>query len=222
VKHFPVSPTLRQPAKELGPRAIRTVSQILDATKGIFLTHGYAGTTVDEIARVAGISRASFYTYFPSKRDVLLALGAESAHAGLVIVERASELSRPVSDHELEGFVRQSFRVLDDQASFALAWTQAAHQDEEIRAAGMKRHLQMCESLGRTLGVLRGEPFEHPTAQGLALFSQLERAWSYCHLYADPALEGALQRTIAHNLGVVLGPPRRRRTATKPVNGQVE
>jgi hypothetical protein len=44
----------------------------------VFLTRGYAGTTVDEIARIADVSRASFYAYFPSKREVLLALGAPS------------------------------------------------------------------------------------------------------------------------------------------------
>ncbi len=91
-KSFPVSPTLRQPAQELGPRATRTVALILEAAKGILLTHGYAGTTVDEIARVAGISRASFYT-FPSKRDVLLALGVDSAHAGMHMIDLAAELT---------------------------------------------------------------------------------------------------------------------------------
>jgi AcrR family transcriptional regulator len=203
-RSFPVSPTLRQPAKDLGPRATRTMAQILEATKSIFLTHGYAGTTVDEIARVAGISRGSFYTYFPSKRDVLLALGAESAHAGHVMIDYLKEINRPITDAALEDFVHKAFVVYDEQASFIFAWTQAAHQDKEIRVAGMKGHLHVCAALGRALGELRGEPFEQPAAQGLALFSQLERSWSYCQLYADRTLQSAVQRAVAHNLGDIL------------------
>lgn len=209
-RSFPVSPTLRQPAQELGPRAARTVAQILEAAKGILLTHGYAGTTVDEIARVAGISRASFYTYFPSKRDVLLALGVDSAHAGTHMIDLARELTTPVDLGQLEKYVRDCFEVLDDQASFAFAWTQAAEQDEEIRVAGMKRHLQMCGQLGRILGDLRGQAFDHPAAQGLVLFSELERAWSYCRLYADPVLEEAVQGAIAGGLHAVIGRRRSR------------
>src|ERR1700752_2115235 len=146
-RSFPVSPTLRQPADVLGPRAARTVAQILEAAKEIFLSHGYAGTPVDEIARVAGISRASFYTYFPSKRDVLLALGADSAGAGMLMVEYASELRRPVDDPQLQHYVGKSSAILDKEAGFAFAWTQAAYQDEEIRVAGMKGHLKVCHSL---------------------------------------------------------------------------
>jgi AcrR family transcriptional regulator len=203
-RSFPVSPTLRQPADVLGPRAARTVAQILEAAKEIFLSHGYAGTTVDEIARVAGISRASFYTYFPSKRDVLLKLGADSAGAGMLMVEYASELRRPVDDAQLRHYVAKCFAVLDKEAGFAFAWTQAAHQDEEIRLAGMKGHLKVCQSLGRVLGARRGRAFASPTAQGLALLSQLERAWTFCQLYADPSLEAAVQGEIAANIGSVL------------------
>jgi AcrR family transcriptional regulator len=209
-RNFPLSPTLRQPAQELGPRATRTVALILEAAKSILLTHGYAGTTVDEIARVAGMSRASFYTYFPSKRDVLLALGVDSAHSGMHMIDLAAELTTPISIGQLEKYVRDCFDVLDDQASFAFAWTQAAQQDEEIRVAGMKRHLQMCGQLGRVLGDLRGQAFDHAAAQGLALFSELERAWSYCQLYSDPVLEEAVQRAIAGGLYAVLGGRRSR------------
>lgn len=203
-REFLGSPTLRQPAKEMGPRATRTVALILDATKEIFLSHGYAGTTVDEIARVAGISRASFYTYFPSKRDVLLALGAESAHAAATLVDYLRAVKSPWKASDIEDFVRKTFVVFDEHASFGFAWTQAAHQDEEIRIAGMKRHLQVCAGMGRALGSLRGEPFQDPTAQGLIIFSMLERAWSYCQLYTGKLDQASVQKEIAQVLQALL------------------
>ncbi len=106
--------------------------------------------------------------------------------------------------------MRDCFAVLDDHASFAFAWTQAAEHDEEIRVAGMRRHLQLCGQLGHVLGELRGQPFDHPAAQGIALFSELERAWSYCRLYADPVLEQAVQGAIAGGLHAVVGGRRSR------------
>lgn len=214
---------MRHPAEDLGPRAVRTVTRILDATRSIFLTHGYAGTTVDEITRVAGVSRPSFYTYFPSKRDALLALGTRSAQAGQAIMDRAKQLTRPISKAQIETFVSDCFEVLDEQASFSFAWTQAAHQDEEIRKAGMRRHVQMCSALGRILGDLRAEPFDEPEAQGLLFFSQLERSWSYCQLYADGNLLAAVQRSVADNLVVLLrtSPRGRRSTATTRPRGQL-
>ncbi|MCU4183490.1 TetR/AcrR family transcriptional regulator [Acidiferrimicrobium sp. IK] len=206
-RQFPVSPTLRQPAKERGPRATRTVGLILGATKDIFLTRGYAGTTVDEIARVAGISRASFYTYFPSKRDVLLALGAESAHAAEVMVGYVRAIELPWSDAAIEDFVVKSFAVLDDHASFGIAWTQAAYEDEVIHKAGMKRHLRDCAKMGKAMGDLRGRPFADPAAHGLVIFSALERAWTYRQLYAGTISDGALERQIAEVICATLRDP---------------
>ncbi len=136
-----------------------------------------------------------------------------SAHAGLVNINYVNELSQPVSKTALEEFVRKSFIVYDEQANFALDWTQAAHHDEEIKLNGMKRHLQMCGALGRAWGQSRGGPFEAPVVQGLALFSQPERAWSYCGLYGDKVPEAATQRAVAAHLGGVPKPP-----ATDPLD----
>jgi hypothetical protein len=37
------------------------VSRLPGATKTVFLTRGFAGTTVDEITKLAGVSRSTFY-----------------------------------------------------------------------------------------------------------------------------------------------------------------
>ena len=41
---------------ELGRRARETIDRILDATRAVFLAQGYGGTSIDDIARHAGIS----------------------------------------------------------------------------------------------------------------------------------------------------------------------
>lgn len=49
-----------------------TRQRIAIAGQSLFMTNGYAATTVDAIAAAAGISRRSFFAYFKSKDDIIL------------------------------------------------------------------------------------------------------------------------------------------------------
>ena len=44
--------------------------EILDAARKVFAQHGFIDTTIDHITDMAGISKGTFYQYFPSKREV--------------------------------------------------------------------------------------------------------------------------------------------------------
>lgn len=46
----------------------RKFSQVVDGAREVFLASGFEGASVDEIARVAGVSKATLYSYFPDKR----------------------------------------------------------------------------------------------------------------------------------------------------------
>jgi AcrR family transcriptional regulator len=190
--------TLRQPADALGPRAQRTIVRIVEATRGVFLTRGYAGTTIDEIARVADVSRASFYTYFPSKRDVLIAVGANSASESERMIEQLPH--HLGSRASLRVWVAEYFDLLDVHGAFAFAWTQAAQEDEEIRVAGMKRHYRDCRLIGRALLASTGKQLADAGPLGVVAFSMLERTWSYGHLYQDAVDREALIGQVAHGL----------------------
>jgi AcrR family transcriptional regulator len=188
----------RQPAEELGPRANRTIAAILDATREVFLTHGYAGTTIDEIARAAGISRASFYTYFPTKRDVLLGVGAHSVREVTASVNEIAKLEPSLA--ALTEWVDRFFDLMEIHGPFAFAWTQAARHDEEIREAGTKGHTLLCGRFGKVLGAMGGITIDDPVALGLASFSMLERAWDYCRLYGTDVDQKEVRAAIARTL----------------------
>jgi len=55
------------------PRDMRR-QQILNAALQLFVERGYEDSSVDEIARVAGLSKGSIYWYFKSKLDILFSL----------------------------------------------------------------------------------------------------------------------------------------------------
>jgi AcrR family transcriptional regulator len=46
-------------------------SQLLDAARERFCKHGLAGTTVDGIAKSAGVAKGTVYLYYKSKEDIL-------------------------------------------------------------------------------------------------------------------------------------------------------
>ena len=186
----------RQPAQELGPRAQRMIARIIDATRDVFGTRGYAGTTIDEIAQVAEVSRASFYTYFPSKRDVLLAVGAHAATESEAIIDRLPD--HATSRRALRRWVTDYFDFLDVHGSFAFAWTQAAHDDEEIRVAGMKRHLRLCKRIGD--GLVAQRSGVDRLALGVVASATLERTWNYSQLYDDTTNRDQLIDAVATSL----------------------
>jgi AcrR family transcriptional regulator len=64
------------PPKEERPRERKrreTLHRIAEQGLKLFLTHGYEATTLDAIAEAAGISRRTFFYYFKSKEEILLA-----------------------------------------------------------------------------------------------------------------------------------------------------
>jgi AcrR family transcriptional regulator len=62
-------------------RSIETKRSLVQAAMALWRTNGYANTTVADICRAAGVSKALFYFYFPRKEDVLFEVGVLSTQA---------------------------------------------------------------------------------------------------------------------------------------------
>src|SRR5437763_6654674 len=65
-------------------RSHQTKRSLVLAAMALWRANGYAGTTVADICRAAGVSKALFYFYFPRKEDVLFEVGVlstDAAHA---------------------------------------------------------------------------------------------------------------------------------------------
>lgn len=67
--------------------------RIANVAKELFLKHGFAATTVEDIAAAAEVSQRSFFDYFPAKEDVVLAWHEEFQSAFI-----ANLLKRPQGD----------------------------------------------------------------------------------------------------------------------------
>ena len=66
---------LRERKKQATRLAIR------DAAMRLFDEHGFAGTTFDRIAEASDVSRATVFSYFPTKEDIVFGEGASAVDA---------------------------------------------------------------------------------------------------------------------------------------------
>lgn len=53
-------------------RTGRKFDQVLEGAREVFLADGFEGASVDKIAKAAGVSKATLYSYFPDKRVLFM------------------------------------------------------------------------------------------------------------------------------------------------------
>jgi len=76
-------------------RSHATKQSLVQAAMALWRANGYARTTVADICRAAGVSKALFYFYFPRKEDVLFEVGVLSTDEAHL---KAAELLRKPYD----------------------------------------------------------------------------------------------------------------------------
>jgi AcrR family transcriptional regulator len=107
---------------EAAIRRGRKFDQVIDGARAVFLREGFEGASVDEIARDAGVSKATLYSYFPDKRHLFLAvLEAECAQQAeveilldaqdLTVEETLCAICKTLITFILSRFGQDMFRV---------------------------------------------------------------------------------------------------------------
>jgi TetR/AcrR family transcriptional repressor of nem operon len=72
------------------PRSSTARARLIDSASQVIHERSYATASIDELCAAAGVTKGSFYYFFPSKRDLALAaIDARWAHAQTAILEPA-------------------------------------------------------------------------------------------------------------------------------------
>ncbi|MCP4314886.1 MAG: TetR/AcrR family transcriptional regulator [Hyphomicrobiales bacterium] len=88
-------------------------NHILKTAETLFVDKGFDGTSVDSIAKTAGVNKALIYYYFKNKDDVILSLFSEMA---LEMGREANEADVPRDDADaLTAKVAQEIAYLSDR-----------------------------------------------------------------------------------------------------------
>lgn len=108
-------------------RTGRKFDQVLEGAREVFLADGFEGASVDNIAKAAGVSKATLYSYFPDKRvlfmEVVRSACVQQADASLELApgtRRPREVLRAAAERVhgvlLGGFSLQLFRIFVAEA----------------------------------------------------------------------------------------------------------
>lgn len=100
----------------------RKFDQVLEGAREVFLADGFEGASVDTIARAAGVSKATLYSYFPDKRLLFMAVArCECGRQAAAAIDPIDPAAPPevvlraaagqILDVLLSDFGRRMFRI---------------------------------------------------------------------------------------------------------------
>lgn len=158
------------PAPPRQKRSIEKRRKLLEAGRTLFAEKGYDATSIEEITARAGTAAGAFYTYFRSKRQLLVVLMDE-------LLQRLSQLDlRPKAaanaQKGLRSFLTSVFR--DDLEYYGVirAWQEATLTDAGL--GQMRRAIESWTAarILRVFQLLRKHPGARP-ARGLPTFARM-------------------------------------------------
>lgn len=85
---------------------------ILEAALDVFSVHGFRGSTIDQIAEAAGMSKPNLLYYFASKEDIHRSLIARLLDTWLAPLEGIAAAGDPLG--EIRGYIRRKLEMARD------------------------------------------------------------------------------------------------------------
>lgn len=73
----------------------RKFDQVLEGARQVFMSDGYEGASVDDIARAAGVSKATLYSYFPDKRFLFMEVAISECEKQAQVAMDVIDTSNP-------------------------------------------------------------------------------------------------------------------------------
>ncbi len=165
-------------------RTGRTFEQVLRGAREVFMADGFEGANVDDIARAAGVSKATLYSYFPDKRLLFIEVAQTECQLMAERILSMIDESRParevltITATQLVAFLTSDFA----QQVFRICLAERDRFPELARAfyaAGPENGQQrICEYLEKA--VAKGELVIEDIPMAAEQFSELckTRLWT--------------------------------------------
>jgi len=81
----------------------RKFDQVIEGARTVFMANGFEGASVDDIAREAGVSKATLYNYFPDKRLLFMEVAKLQCRKIASQAIETMDFTQPVADVLLDG-----------------------------------------------------------------------------------------------------------------------
>lgn len=163
---------------------------LTDAALELFLERGYEATSVTEITRRAGVSRASFFNYFASKPETLW----------FVLDSRIESLEQALSDRAVsfaDALAAAAEGDRPDALALAIVDARTMGVEQELARGRADRYLRVATAVAARL-VREGEPpLEAEIRGGGYAAALLSAVWSW-------AARGAGRHSLNDEIGDAL------------------
>jgi AcrR family transcriptional regulator len=116
-----------------------TIVKLQQAGLEIVRRDGYYKASIDQIAELAGVSRASFYVYFSNKEDLLSALYADFIREFTKVAESLESLRPPyrAAANKLRGWLERFYDLYLPNVELVEALPLAYRENADFRQMGL-------------------------------------------------------------------------------------
>lgn len=178
------------------PREIR-INEITKAAIEVFLEKGYENTTMEAIARKAGISKGGLYHYFPSK-DMVLVFANETISEKVAAIMKSAQKCSSVREglmHYIENYICYWLENPQETAFLFLSIAKMLEKPELLKYYQQYTvdYIAFLEG-AFTMGIQQGEFKEHNVrTSAITLMAALDGILSYMIFDEGLILEEVLE-----------------------------
>jgi AcrR family transcriptional regulator len=170
------------PASTRGRKGRETDEAFRQAARHVFARDGYLNAKISDIAAEAGRSVASFYNYYDTKADLLIAL-AEEFHAEATQMAALPYRSGLTREEALRQAVAGFWRTYAKRRGELIGIFQAAMLEGEFRDRWLKMRAEAITRIAAEIGRAQAEgycPGVDPVLTASALSAMLEH---FCYIW---------------------------------------
>jgi AcrR family transcriptional regulator len=151
--------------------AVERRRQLLDAALEVFAARGFYGTSMDELAETAGVTKPVFYKHFGSKRSLYLELLEDVGHRLIdEITKVTAEADGPRQQVE-RGFDAYFRFIAEDEHAFRLLFGGAQRRggsvDHDLSDAGRRVEDAIAEAIAPLIDAPIDDEHRRLLAQGI-------------------------------------------------------
>jgi TetR/AcrR family fatty acid metabolism transcriptional regulator len=127
-------------------------TELLTAARTIFTQKGFHRTTMDDVAREAGISKGALYLYFPSKEKMFMALIEKGLNDRALLVQGILE-QKTGSVAKLKSYIDHNFDYFEQNRDL---WTIVMMLERDVLCTDIQKsiHEQAMKEMKRILSYL--------------------------------------------------------------------
>lgn len=180
-----------------GRPAATSAHELAAVAQRLFVERGFEQTSVEDIARAAGISSRTFFRYFPTKGDVLWV----ESEGEIGLLRELLAAGSPTERYEtviVRAVVDALATFPEDQIEWARHRAQLVLTEPAVQAQASQHHARWRAAAVEYAGARTGQPADalFPMAVGHAALAATLTAHEYWIAHPDTDLADNLERAL--------------------------